>query len=132
MSRILEAIVFYGIRVHGCGKEMDEFVSAWCDLHVPEPDDSDGKSSAWDQWRESVKAWEKTIACVETGIYGYDGNLKRFIHCGCLEHSVRWDAIKELPKLSNHPEGDEQIKKFCKRFGIPYRKPKWHLVALYF
>jgi hypothetical protein len=143
MGYDVKAILYYGIRLGEDdpmdGEEENDYHGAnevWAKLNRPkEPAKTNNYlGPQWDNWREEVKKYEQSTAHVEIDWSGHDNAQTYFVHCPCLEKQVEWEDQLDLGRdalLGTNPEADASIKAFCDKFGIEYKKPSWHLAALY-
>lgn len=119
-----EAKLFYGY-VHPTPDER-----AWSDEGKEDDDDSDDEE-ADDAWA----VYGVSNGC-ETGIYGYDDDMGRYLAVKESLHRVEWSSHELISQadLTPKPEWDEQLRAAAALWNLDISKLKlgWHLVALYF
>lgn len=146
MSAGPQAILYYGIDLGGAMKE--KYMTATYDYHAineawheehqpkqPEGDPGNYKGPAWDEWRKQKREFDKSPEHVAMNWFGAESCERFVVHCPGLKISVEWDKQHEFERghlLGPDPEADKWIEAFCVQFGLPFKRPSWHLAALYF
>jgi hypothetical protein len=143
MSTDPHGIIYYGIDIGKIASEKYRVVDydyhgindKWDSEHQPtRPTSTDYKSPEWDEWRIKLRAYEATPEHVEMRWFGAEDCERFVVHCCCLEMRVEYDEQIDLGHrhLSQQPDADKWIEKFCNQFDLPYVPPTWHLASLYF
>lgn len=148
MSTDPKAILYYGIDLGGVIREKHmsatyeyhDINDEWEEAHRPAEPEGDRAAGyhlrpEWDAWREKLRAYEATVEHVEMTWFGAENCERYVIHCPALEIKVEWDEQHEFERghlLCPNPEADKWIEKFCEQFGLPFKRPAWHLAAHYF
>lgn len=131
-----EAILFYGYPLPALVVDYLELNDQWENDHRPKkPEDtSNYKTPEWDEWRERVREWEKTLENVRLDWSGAEDCEQYYIHCAGLKKSVEWNELLAVSEYDlAHPMGAKKLlHEFCDRFNLPKDEPKWHLAARYF
>lgn len=96
---------------------------------VPEPSGDDYKSGEWAAWRERRDAWERGQC--DLGRCGSCDDASYFARPNAAEIKVDWGDATEIKSLEVDPTWEPKLRTFCERFGLPWREPRWWLVAYY-
>lgn len=68
------------------------------------------------------------------GLAGYESELSHFIYVKASHSRSEWGDMIELGEgdFRVDPKWEQQMRLFCDREGIVFRKPKLYLTSLYF
>lgn len=141
MGCSLQCMLFYGIVI---GKEYPEIAgfdeyhfvnSDWEKENGPtEPKGSKNgyQGEEWDAWRLALSNHEASVRHVLIDWGGTENDDSFCVHCPSLAWYADGADMVRIDKLDEHPDADEQIAKFCAKYGLKFEKPAWHLSATYF
>lgn len=125
MGKSLTGRLYYGFPIDE-DSEIDyfEYEDIWKDEHNPILDSKSDYLSKFQNYLKSVNN-------IEIGYSGYDAE-EPFI---CIVNSIIYfTTTLEIPieiLTKEMSAEDQSIKKFCERFNIKYKQPKWNCSVSY-
>lgn len=134
-----DGIIYYGFPIEDWeDNELSyhDINDEWEDLHRPaQPANKDDyRTPEWDEWRQRLREWQKGPENIQVDWSGGEMCEAYYVSAEGLKLSVEWN--EQIPLAGRtfgpQPEADEQLKRFCEKFGIEWKRPGWHLAARYF
>lgn len=94
---------------------------------VPRPTVPGYRGLEWDAWRTQVAAWEREQCSL--GTHSSHDDHSYYATVNRSETKADWGDPQEITSLAVDPTWEPKLRAFCERFDLPWREPKWWLVA---